>query len=111
MKMTRWMGMATAALMCALAGAAAPGEGATGMAEEFSIKTISVDGKESKYAVFVPKGYSADKTWPLIVFLHGAGERGDDGIAQTQAGIGPAIVRNPERFPAIVLLPLCPKET
>jgi predicted peptidase len=111
MKTTRWMGMATVALLCALAGAAAPGEGANGMAEEFSSKTISVGGKDSKYAVFVPKDYSADKPWPLIVFLHGAGERGDDGVAQTQAGIGPAIVKNPERFPAIVLLPQCPKET
>ena len=111
MKTTRWMGITAAAFLYTVAGAAASGEGANGMADGFASKSLTVGLQETKYAVYVPKEYSADKTWPLIVFLHGAGERGDDGVAQTQAGIGPAIVKNPERFPAIVLLPQCPKET
>lgn len=111
MQITRWIGMAVAALVSVTSGADTPSEGATGLAKGFSSKAITVGGKERKYAVYVPEGYTPDKAWPLIVFLHGAGERGDDGLAQTQAGIGPAIVKNPERFPAIVLLPQCPNDT
>ena len=38
-----------------------------------------VTGKEREYYVFLPKGYGADsaRRWPLLLFLHGAGERGD----------------------------------
>lgn len=33
-----------------------------------------------KYLLALPQGYASDrdKKWPLLVFLHGAGERGDD---------------------------------
>src|SRR2546427_377001 len=33
------------------------------------------DGKEAKYVLFVPHDYKGDKAYPLILFLHGAGER------------------------------------
>lgn len=42
---------------------------------------------------------------PVILFLHGAGESGAAGLAQTTVGIGPAIVRDPKRFPALVVFP------
>ena len=80
------------------------------MTTGFLNKTITVHGAEERYVVYVPENYTADTAWPLIVFLHGAGERGDDGVAQTIAGIGPAIKKDPSRFPAIVLMPQCPKE-
>ncbi|MBI3843699.1 MAG: prolyl oligopeptidase family serine peptidase [Planctomycetes bacterium] len=44
---------------------------------------------------------------PIVLFLHGAGERGSDGLEQTRIGIGPAILRHPERFPAVVVMPQC----
>ena len=87
-------------------------EGAKGVMETgFLNKSITVHEKESRFVVYVPAGYNAEKAWPLIVFLHGAGERGDDGVVQSKVGIGPAIEKNPERFPAIVLMPQCPKDT
>src|SRR5712671_5006181 len=46
----------------------------------------SEDG-DSKYVLFVPHGYTGDKEFPLILFLHGAGERGDDGQAPVMQGI------------------------
>lgn len=61
------------------------------------------------YVVYVPENYTPDKAWPLIVFLHGAGERGDDGLKQSQVGIGSAIRLHPDRFPAIVIMPQCPE--
>lgn len=70
-----------------------------------------IDGASPRrYVVYVPFEYTPEKSWPLIVFLHGAGERGDDGLIPTEVGIGTAIRRNPERFPAIVLIPQCPKD-
>ena len=34
---------------------------------------------EHKYVLFVPRNYAADKKWPVILYLHGAAERGTDG--------------------------------
>lgn len=107
----RRFGLAMAAMIAVKAGAATQGEGAAGMDKGFVNKVINVAGVERKYVVYVPEDYAADKPWPLIFFLHGAGERGEDGLAQTQAGIGNAIRKNPERFPAIVLMPQCPTGT
>jgi predicted peptidase len=46
-----------------------------------------------------------------VVFLHGAGERGEDGLLPTAVGIGRAIRRHPERFPCLVAFPQCPRES
>ncbi|MFP6584806.1 MAG: dienelactone hydrolase family protein [Candidatus Hydrogenedentota bacterium] len=65
-------------------------------------------GSESRQAsLYVPADYDAKRAYPLIVFLHGSGERGDDGVSQTEVGIGKAIRDNPERFPCLVLMPQC----
>jgi predicted peptidase len=75
----------------------------------FVSKVMQVEGKDYRYMVHVPPGYDASAKWPLILFLHGKGERGDDGVAQTKAGIGPAIRKNPDLYSsAIVLMPQCP---
>ena len=68
-------------------------------------------GEETRRAViYVPAEYSPDLAWPMVVFLHGAGERGDDGLIPTEVGIGSAIRRFPDRYPAIVLFPQCPAD-
>lgn len=76
----------------------------------FLNKESVVDGDARKYVLYVPQDYTPDKAWPLIVFLHGAGERGDDGLIQSEVGIGTAIRRNKNAFPCLVLMPQCPKE-
>jgi predicted peptidase len=58
--------------------------------------------------VYVPFDYDPTEEWPLILFLHGAGERGDDGLIQSEVGIGRAVRRWSERFPCIVVMPQCP---
>lgn len=60
------------------------------------------------YVVYVPRDYTAGKKWPVILFLHGAGERGDSGLPQSQVGIGGAIRMRPDRFPCLVVMPQCP---
>jgi predicted peptidase len=49
--------------------------------------------------------YAQGKLHPVILFLHGAGEGGEDGLLQTQVGLGPAIRQARERFPFIVVFP------
>jgi predicted peptidase len=62
-------------------------------------------GERHRYVVFVPDGYEASHQFPLILFLHGKGECGTDGIRQTQVGLGPAIRRQIHSFPFIVVFP------
>jgi predicted peptidase len=76
----------------------------------FLDRTVSIGGTEHKYQVFVPDNWTPKKQWPIILFLHGAGERGADGLAQTQVGIGRAIRIDRSRFPAIVVMPQCRKD-
>ncbi|MGH9675865.1 MAG: prolyl oligopeptidase family serine peptidase [Candidatus Acidiferrum sp.] len=76
----------------------------------FLDRAVSVQGVIYKYQVFVPEDWTADKKWPVILFLHGAGERGDDGLIQTDVGLGQAIRLDRRRFPAIVVMPQCRKD-
>jgi poly(3-hydroxybutyrate) depolymerase len=71
----------------------------------FHLQTVDTDHGAYKYTVYVPEGYDESKTYPAILFLHGAGERGDDGSIPSQVGLGPAIVQRPGGVPAIVIFP------
>jgi predicted esterase/lysophospholipase L1-like esterase len=71
----------------------------------FLDRSVTVDGRAYRYQIFVPASYSPSQRWPVILFLHGAGERGSDGYLQTQVGLPPAIRQNPARFPAIAVFP------
>mgnify|MGYP001335433565 CR=1 FL=1 len=69
------------------------------------------DGKDAKYVLFVPHDYKGDKPYPLILFLHGAGETGSDGIKQAKVGLGPAIKKQEKTFPFIAVFPQSQKRT
>ncbi len=60
------------------------------------------------YWLFLPEGYEkSDKDWPLIVFLHGAGERGDD-LDKVKKHGPPKIVESKKDFPFVVVSPQSP---
>jgi predicted peptidase len=65
------------------------------------------DGKEVKYVLFMPKDYDAggDKKYPVILFLHGAGETKGGKQQPVEVGIGPAIKKREKDFPFIVIFP------
>ena len=65
------------------------------------------DGKGTlvRYVLFVPQGCDLSRNQPLIVFLHGAGETGDDGRRQVDVGLGPAVRTRNLEFPFYVLFP------
>src|SRR2546422_7041316 len=46
----------------------------------FLDRSIIVAGTTYKYQVFAPDNWTSKKRWPIILFLRGAGERGDDGL-------------------------------
>jgi predicted esterase len=61
------------------------------------------------YLVSLPDGYDAqpDKRWPLILFLHGSGERGDSLTDVNDQGL-PKLIAQGKKFPAIIISPQCP---
>src|SRR5262252_5217267 len=76
----------------------------------FLNRSVTVRGTVYKYQIYVPPNWNRRKKWPVVLFLHGAGERGDDGLLQTEVGIGTAIRRHSERFPCVVVFPQCRKD-
>jgi predicted peptidase len=75
----------------------------------FLNRTVMEAGEEYRYQVYVPADWNDHKKWPVILFLHGAGERGDDGLLQSDVGLGHAIRKNAAAFPFIVVMPQCRK--
>jgi predicted peptidase len=78
------------------------------MTGHFIAHTVTVDGVERRYQVWLPAAYDASRRWPAILFLHGAGERGDDGVAQTVVGLGHALRDGKIDPQAVIVFPQCP---
>jgi predicted peptidase len=77
----------------------------------FLDRTVTAGGRTYPYVVYVPRNYDPSRSWPVILFLHGAGERGSHGIRATQIGVAAAIRSHPERVPAIVVFPQAPDDS
>lgn len=62
------------------------------------------------YLLSKPEGYEADakKKWPLVIFLHGSGERGND-LEQLKKHGPPKLIAAGEQFPAVIASLQCPK--
>jgi predicted peptidase len=67
--------------------------------------------KERGYYVYVPKAWTAERKWPVIVYLHGGQERGSDGVKPTQVGLGPVAWRSKGELPFVVVFPQAPEGT
>ena len=63
----------------------------------------------ANYRLFVPAAYGADnaKRWPIVVFLHGSGGRGNDLNKLGYRGLLKEVRANPD-FPFILVAPQCP---
>ncbi|MBS7456750.1 prolyl oligopeptidase family serine peptidase [Coralloluteibacterium stylophorae] len=73
----------------------------------FVTRSVEVDGVDHAYQVFVPG--QRREPLPVVLFLHGSGERGDDNRAQTEAGLGPYLRAHADAFPALVVFPQSPR--
>lgn len=94
---------AVAGLAGCRSGAPAPDTG------RFVRRTVKIAGRSARYQVFVPAA-ARSRPLPVVLFLHGSGERGDDGEAQVQAGLGPYVRAHAADFPALVVFPQSPAD-
>src|SRR5687767_11935746 len=62
-----------------------------------------------KYLVYLPKDYDTQAAWPLVLFLHGAGERGDD-LEKVKVHGPPKLIAAGKEFPFVCVSPQCPKD-
>jgi len=74
----------------------------------FLNRTLDLNGTLHRYVVYLPENWSPSQSWPVILFLHGSGERGSEGLDQTQIGLPQAIRLHPERWPFVVVMPQVP---
>jgi len=76
-----------------------------------SHSNAGIAGYTMPYRLFVPSGYDSNTSYPLVLFLHGAGERGTDNNAQLTANRGATLWAenaNQAAFPCFVVAPQCP---
>ncbi|MBI3838556.1 MAG: prolyl oligopeptidase family serine peptidase [Planctomycetia bacterium] len=62
------------------------------------------------YLLYLPIDYEEKDSWPLLLFLHGAGERGDDLELVKRHG-PPKLIEQGKSFPFVVVSPQCPKDS
>jgi len=72
----------------------------------------SIEGQSLPYRILFPENYDRTKKYPLILFLHGAGERGNDNEKQLTHGAKLFLTEETRKnFPAIVIFPQCAAES
>jgi predicted peptidase len=59
------------------------------------------------YLLYLPKDYAEQEKWPLMLFLHGAGERGDD-LEKVKKHGPPKLVAAGKDLPFVIVSPQCP---
>ncbi len=76
----------------------------------FLNRRIAIHGATYRYQVYLPEEWRRDdhKQWPILLFLHGRGERGSEGMWQTQIGLPQAVRDHPERWPFVIVMSQCP---
>ncbi|HEY1257589.1 MAG TPA: alpha/beta hydrolase-fold protein [Terracidiphilus sp.] len=76
----------------------------------FLNRTVTLHGVAYHFQVYLPESFRRDERmpWPVILYLHGRGERGSEGMWQTQIGLPQAVRDHPERWPFVVVMPQCP---
>jgi predicted peptidase len=74
----------------------------------FVRRELTSNGRRYAYQVFVPSA-QLPRPLPVVLFLHGSGERGDDGEKQIHAGLGPYVRAHAADFPALVVFPQSPE--
>jgi predicted peptidase len=73
----------------------------------FLARSVTLGDQEYHYRVWLPKHYTKLHHWPVILYLHGSGERGNDNMSQLSTGLAPALDRFGDRYQAIIVFPQC----
>ena len=74
---------------------------------KYFFKTFKKENKTLNYRILYPPDFDIQKKYPLVVFLHGMGERGTDNKSQLTHG-SKLFLDSIENYPAVVIFPQCP---
>src|SRR5262245_60186354 len=77
---------------------------------QFESRVHKEGDRSLKYRLLVPKGYKKGTALPLIVWLHGSGEAGNDNVSPLRA-LDKTFLADAGKCPAFVLVPQCPPRT
>ena len=80
--------------------------------QEFKEELLVHQNDTLPYRILIPENYHSQSPFPLLIFLHGAGERGSDNKSQLVHGsflFKSEDFRN--NYPAIVVFPQCPEKS
>ena len=72
-------------------------------------RTVKIGAASYDYQLYIPAKLRGQSKLPVIVFLHGIGQRGEGGFVPAQGGANAMMRSYLEQIPAIVLLPQCPR--
>lgn len=77
-------------------------------AQNFEARLFLRHGDTLPYRILLPENYDPQKKYPLILFMHGAGERGNDNEKQLTHGRKLFLDETArKKYPAIVIFPQC----
>jgi predicted peptidase len=78
---------------------------------EQKLQTEVLTQFEIDYLVYLPEGYSElSNEWPLLLFLHGVGKRGND-LSLVKRNGPPKLIEEGKKFPFIIVSPQCAERT
>lgn len=101
--------LALLAMMCPILAAGCTSQPERQRTGRFEPRTLELEGVAHRYQVFVP-GDAVGAHPPVILFLHGTGERGSDGDKPVRVGLGPHVRAHAADFPAIVVFAQAPDD-
>src|SRR5215472_16618565 len=103
------MRLATALVLLLAAAAAADEAPMAGKQVPRTFDKDIIKHVKLKYLLYLPAGYDpkADKGWPLVLFLHGAGESGKD-LDKVKIHGPPKLVAQGKEFPFVLVSPQSP---
>jgi predicted peptidase len=79
--------------------------------EEIRLNHVPFEAElDMDFLLYFPDDYTPDKNWPLLVFLHGIGERGDD-LEKVKVHGPPKRIEQGYEYPFIVAAPQCPADS
>jgi predicted peptidase len=76
----------------------------------FLHRSITLDGHTYRYQVYVPLQWNRGQQWPVMLYLHGAGHRGSDGLSHLDA-LADAVRAKRERFSLVIVFPQAHEHT
>jgi predicted peptidase len=70
-------------------------------------RSVQANGRTYPFEVFVPPGWSAQKKWPIILFLHGTGHRLEPDGKSKEGSVAERFLGYQNQKEAIVVFPRC----